>query len=415
MTLNRLAVIGGGAAGFFGAIEAKSVNPSLDTIVFEAAPRPMMKIKVSGGGRCNITTSVFDIQRLLSNYPRSHPGLIGMFSRFGPRETVAWFERHGVRLKTEPDGRIFPTSDDSQTVIECLHRRAAELGIRVLSSCPVHAIERVDFRFVINTSGGSDPFDAVFLATGSGRRGYEIARQLGHTVVTPVPSLFTLKIDDPLLSGLAGISFRHVRCRLIVPGERPITQEGALLITHWGLSGPVILRLSAWGARILSASGYRGRLLIDFIPDISGDDLRFLWRERRALHASRQICNDSPLDLPKRFWQQILTQRGIPPKVVWASVSQQMLSRLEEVLKHGALQIMGKGPFKEEFVTAGGVPLDEVDTRSMESRIRKNLFLGGELLNIDGMTGGFNFQNAWSTGWIAGKAIGHRFLDSPQR
>ncbi len=401
-------MIGGGAAGFFAALRAKAVNPSLAVSIIESAPKPLGKVRISGGGRCNVTHHCFDTGRLVQYYPRGQKELKGIFSRFGAQETVQWFKQNGVQLKTEPDGRMFPVTDDSQTIIDCLMSRARSLGITLLTKTPVLDIRPENGRFTLQTPQGNFQARAVLLATGSAAKGYAWARQLGHTVEDPVPSLFTFKIRHPLLADLQGISFPKVKARLDIPGAKPIQQEGPLLITHWGLSGPAVLRLSAWGARELYGAQYRGKLTVDFLPEVTDEALKNALLQQKAETPRKQIVNACPVDLTRHFWENLLKWHQVPLEQAWADIPVKAVNRLVEVLKRCPFEIEGKGVFKDEFVTAGGILLKEIDLRSMESRIQPHLYFAGEIIDVDGLTGGFNFQNAWSTGWIAGESTGIR-------
>lgn len=392
--------MGGGAAGFFAAIRAREVNPRLEVVILEAHSRPLGKVKISGGGRCNVTHACFDVDRLVGFYPRGGRALRGVFGRFGPKETVRWFEAHGVSLKAESDGRMFPCTDDSQTVIDCLLDAARRAGVILRLRTPVERVER--------TARGFNAVDVeatrVLLATGGTPLGYDIARSLGHMTVPAVPSLFTFKAVDPRILGLAGVSVPHVRARLEVDGTKAFVQEGPLLITHWGLSGPVVLRLSAWGARALHGSGYRARLLIDLLPDLSHDEIRERLSGRKQAGDRKHVGTEPAVGLPKRLWHRLLEACDLPLDRSWGDLPKKGLNRLAEMLKRMDVLVEGKGPFKEEFVTAGGVALSEVDLKTMQSRLVPRLYFAGEILDVDALTGGFNFQNAWSTGFLAGQA-----------
>lgn len=401
----RLVVVGGGAAGFFAAIRAKTLAPALDVAILEAHARPLGKVKISGGGRCNVTHACFDPARLVQYYPRGQRELRGLFARFGPAETVRWFEAHGVPIKTEGDRRMFPVSDDSQTVIDCLVHEARRLGVAVHARHPARACRREKRRFVVEAADASWPADALLLASGSNPDGYAIAQGLGHGLVPPVPSLFTFNVSDDRLDGLAGVSLDRVVGRLRVGEARPVVQEGPLLITHWGLSGPLILRLSAWGARPLHEAGYRAQVILDLLPEQSQEALRAALLEQKRATPRRHVANEIPVDLPRRLWHALARHEGIDPERPWGDAPQTALNRLAEHLKRAQFEIRGKGVFKEEFVTAGGVPLSEVDFRTMESRLCPGLYFAGEILDVDALTGGFNFQNAWSTAWVAAESL----------
>lgn len=384
-------VVGGGAAGVFAALRARSLNPRLSLCVLESAARPLRKVAISGGGRCNVTHDCDDVDLLVEHYPRGGRRLGRILSRFMPADTRAWFESRGVRLKVEADGRLFPVTDSSQTVIDCLLREASRVGTEIRTG---HQVRRVKRGFEVVSSQGTLRASRVLLAPGGSTRAWQWAAALGHQVVPPVPSLFTFKIRDPRLEGLQGVSLPHVVGRL-----EGVTQEGPLLITHWGLSGPVVLRLSAWGARELFAAGYRSELLLDLVPELSVEEVRerLLARSRGKIRAG--------FGIPRRLWERLLAHAGLDPNVPWREAPRKGLNRLAEELKRSSFAVRGKGVFKEEFVTAGGVPLAEVDLGTMESKLVPGLFFAGEVLDVDGLTGGFNFQNAWATGWIAGEGL----------
>ncbi|MBM3460975.1 MAG: NAD(P)/FAD-dependent oxidoreductase [Armatimonadetes bacterium] len=399
----RILVAGGGAAGYFAAIRAREVCSRVEVALFESLSRPLGKVKISGGGRCNVTHHCFDAGRLVGFYPRGGRALRGVFERCGPLDVARWFESRGVRLKTEEDGRMFPITDSSQTIIDCLEREAARAGVQVALRRGLRAARRTAGGFTVDFGGVEERGDALLLATGSNDAGYACVVALGHGLVRPVPSLFTFKVADPRLEGLAGVSVPRVVGRLVVPEHPPVVQEGPLLVTHWGLSGPVVLRLSAWGARALHEVGYQATLLVDFFPDTGQEQVRATLFEAKA-RSRKHAGNDCPWDFPRRLWESLLRHAGGDPEAAWPALPNKVLNRLAEELKRGSFRVSGKGAFKEEFVTAGGVPLDEVDLRTMESRCCPGLYLAGEILDVDALTGGFNFQNAWSTGWIAGSA-----------
>lgn len=376
------------------------MNPLLDVRIVESGPRPLAKVAISGGGRCNVTHACFDVDRLVEAYPRGGRLLRPLFRRFGPRETVAWFEKLGVRLKTEPDGRMFPVTDDAQTVVNALLKRAERLGVRLETKTPVKRIVPSPRGFDID----GVPAGKVVLATGGSRSGFALAQGLGHDMVAPVPSLFTFEVNDPRLTGLAGVALPHARGRLEGTQIDVPAQEGPLLITHWGLSGPVVLRLSAWGARALHACGYRARLRLDMLASMSFDEVRGMLLERKARGDRKHAGNDVPLPLPRRLWTRLLEACDIAPDRAWCEVPGKGLNRLAEMVKNGEFEISGKGVFKEEFVTAGGVALSELDLQTMQSRRVPGLYCVGELIDVDALTGGFNFQNAWTTGFLAGEA-----------
>jgi predicted Rossmann fold flavoprotein len=396
----RIIVIGGGAGGFFGAINRALVAPQDEVILLEAA-QPLAKVRISGGGRCNVTHHCFEPAQLVQNYPRGGRALRGAFTRFAPQDTVAWFRHQGVILKTEADGRMFPVSDSSQTIVDCLLSTAKRLGVKILVGMAVKQVEQ-GFRIILK-NGQVWESDRLLLATGSNPSGYRFAQALGHTIIPPVPSLFTFTISDPRLQGLAGVAFDKVRLQLTLT---KLEQTGPLLITHWGLSGPAVLKLSAWGARILAASHYQHPLTINWVPEHNAHSLRELFLQTKQDSPKKKILGYAPVSLPRRFWQQILTYLGIKPETLWADFSKSHLQQLTEELTQGRYQVQGKGVFKEEFVTCGGVDLKEVNFKTMESKLCLGLFFAGEVLDIDGVTGGFNFQSAWTTAWLAAQSMG---------
>jgi predicted Rossmann fold flavoprotein len=398
-------VIGGGPAGFFAALACAEARPGARIAILEKASTLLNKVRVSGGGRCNLTHSCFEPAALVQFYPRGARELRGAFARFQPSHTVAWFEARGVPLKTEPDGRIFPASDSSETIITCLIGEARRLGVEVRTGAGVASITPGDSAAFTLTLRDGSVLQArnVLIATGGDRAGLELAARMGHNIVAPVPSLFTFNVSDPRLEGLAGISVPEAHCSL---PEARLESSGPLLITHWGLSGPAVLRLSAWGARELNQHGYRMRLLVNWLPAYAPESAASVLKEMRATDGRRQISSASGFkSLPLRLWKQLTAGAGIPEGLVWANLSRAQQTDLANQLVRGEYQITGKGQFKDEFVTCGGVELSEVDFRSMVSRKIPGLSFAGEVLDIDGLTGGFNFQNAWTTGWIAGKAV----------
>lgn len=410
-----VAVIGGGAAGFFGAIAAASAHPQNRVTLYEAGPQPLAKVRISGGGRCNVTHHCFDPAQLALNYPRGGKALRGAFSRFQPKDTVAWFEQRGVLLKTEADGRMFPITDDSATIVECLSGAARQAGVQVKTRSPIASVERIDpegsktgFRLQLKAQAGYVECDRLLLATGSNPVGHRLAKSLGHTIEPPVPSLFTFNVADKRLHALSGVAVNPVTIQLQAKGIKPLTQTGPLLITHWGLSGPAVLKLSAWGARLLHTQVYQATVIINWLPELSQDRIRTDLQQAKSKTGKRAVSTYSPYTrLSKRFWQYVLSRIEIDPALTWANLSKKQLNRLVQELTQGSYSVSGKGIFKDEFVTCGGVQLKQVNFKTMESRQCPGLYLAGEILDIDGVTGGFNFQSAWTTGWLAGQAIGY--------
>ncbi|KAL3810626.1 hypothetical protein ACJIZ3_000676 [Penstemon smallii] len=417
----NLLVVGGGAAGIYGAIRAKTLAPHLTVVVIEKA-KPLSKVKISGGGRCNVTNGhCVDNVILAGNYPRGNKELRGsFFSTHGPMDTMSWFSEHGVELKTELDGRVFPISDTSSTIIDCLMSEAKKRGVVLQTGKTVTSVSTTTGgKFSVKLEKRTVDYveyveaDYLLIASGSSEQGHKLATQLGHSIVKPVPSLFTFKIDDFKLAELSGITFPKVKAKLKLEGvQKSIpehTQVGPMLVTHWGFSGPAILRLSAWGARDLSESEYKGSLLVDFVPDLHIEDVKSLLYQHKNKFAKQKVVNSFPpeLGLVKRFWKYILEREDLVEDILWASISNNLLVSVASHLKNCSFCVKGKGQFKDEFVTAGGVPLSEIFLNTMQSRIQSHLFFAGEVLNIDGVTGGFNFQNAWSGGYIAGTSIGN--------
>lgn len=401
MPSRQLLIIGGGAAGFFAAITAAETNPQHHVVLLEKTKHLLAKVRVSGGGRCNVTHACFDPARLAQSYPRGGAALRGPFTRFQPQDTVDWFAGRGVPLKTEADGRMFPVTDNSQTIMDCLIDSAKRAGVEIRTEVSLESAARSVSGFMFRLKNGESlRGDRLLLATGSNRQGYEWAANFGHTLVPPVPSLFTFNVDDARLAGLAGVSVAKTQLRL---GN--LTQAGPTLITHWGLSGPAVLRLSAWGARILHECGYHAELKINWLPDFDESDSSKQLAAVKAEHPKRLILNNSPFPLPQRLWERLAAAAGVAASQRWAALSKQQATQLVAELLRGSYQISGKGVFKEEFVTCGGVNLDEVNFKTMESRLCPGLFFAGEILDIDGVTGGFNFQSAWTTAWLAGQAM----------
>lgn len=412
-------MIGGGAAGFFGAVACATAHPHSQVTLLEAGRQPLSKVRISGGGRCNVTHACFDPVGLVQYYPRGGKALRGAFTRFQAKDTVTWFQSHGVQLKTEADGRMFPVTDSSETIVDCLFEAAEAAGVRIHTGTPVKSISR---RFPLAASeqgeeskGGfkvelkNDEIlecDRILLATGSNPQGYRWAKDLGHTVAPPVPSLFTFNIPDPRLQDLAGVSVNDARLRLPDAPSTLKEQTGPLLITHWGLSGPAVLKLSAWGARFLQNQHYQTPLLVNWLPQYNQESLAKMLLAVKSQLPRRQIATSCPVPIPKRLWVSLVTHVGIGAEERWAEVSKKALNQLVQELNQGRYLIKGKGVFKEEFVTCGGVSLKEVDFKTMESRLVPRLYFAGEILDIDGVTGGFNFQSAWTTAWLAGQAMG---------
>lgn len=384
----KLIVVGGGAAGIFSAIRAAQLGYKV--IVLEKSRKLLTKVAISGGGRCNVTHSCFDPATLVKAYPRGNRALLGPFHRFQPRDTIEWFENRGVLLKVEQDGRMFPITDSSQTIIDCLLGAANEYGVEILLGWDVVSIEP---GFVVTSKTGETLHaDKVIIASGSSAKMHAIISQLGHTIVSPVPSLFTFNLNQPW-HDLAGVSLTRVQTRI---EGLSYVQEGPMVVTHWGFSGPAILKLSAWAARELHQQEYVGTLIIDWLPGVDVDDI---FAHCRKTQGAKQIQSFCPFELPKALWRKMIFHLE---GTLWAQLSKTELAELKAQLKESKFDFNGKSTNKEEFVTAGGVALDEVNFKTMESKICPGLHFAGEALDIDGITGGYNFQNAWTTGWIAG-------------
>jgi len=410
-------VVGGGAAGFFSAITCAKMYPQARVTLLEAGRQLLAKVRISGGGRCNATHACFDPAILVQNYPRGGKALRGAFTRFQPRDTVEWFASHSVTLKTEADGRMFPVTDDSATIVNCLIRAAEDAGVQIRTGDAVVLVKQLTWdigedghapstapRFEIELKSGEKlKCDRLLLATGSNPSGFKWAKDLGHTIELPVPSLFTFNISDSRIQDLAGVSVANAKVKL--PGAK-LEQSGPLLITHWGLSGPAVLKLSAWGARFLHDRHYRAPVLINWLPQYNPEVLRQQLLGVKSQLSHRLVVSSCPFPIPRRLWERLTSAIGIDEPKRWADISNKTLDKLLQELVQGEYQITGKGAFKEEFVTCGGVNLKEVDFKTMESRRCRGLYFAGEILDIDGVTGGFNFQSAWTTAWLAGSAIG---------
>lgn len=405
MNGRRVVVAGGGAAGFFGAIAAAESDPRAEVILLEKSPELLAKVAISGGGRCNVTHHCFDVQRLVRNYPRGERELIGPFHRFQPRDTVDWFESRGVPLKVEDDGRMFPASDSSASIVACLRRAAETAGVRVsinrgLRALAPHAGGGLSLAL---TTGETIEADALLLATGGNKAtaGYKLAASAGHTIEPPAPSLFTFNIEDPTLHALAGIAAPVAQ---VTASAQRVVQAGPLLITHWGLSGPAVLKLSAWGARAFAACDYTFDLHVMWQRG-PRDKWMHKMAEQRKRHPARVVVGGGILDGPNRLWEWLCRRAEIPADRQWAQLGKTAERRLLDEMTACRLPVTGKSMYKDEFVTCGGVRLSEVNFKTMESKVCPGLFLAGELLDIDAVTGGFNFQAAWTTGWIAGRAM----------
>ena len=401
----QLIVIGGGAAGFFCAINAARMDRSLNVIIIEKSSKLLSKVKVSGGGRCNVTHACFDIAEMSKRYPRGHHFVKKAFHQFFTTDTIKWFEERGVKLKTENDGRMFPVTDSSQTVINCLVQEANKLGVEIIMNREVKNLSMVNGQWAIKLSD-SRLLSADFVCVASG--GYpkssmfDWLKELGHTIEEPVPSLFTFNLPNHPITKLMGVSVEKTKVKI---QNSKLEEEGPLLMTHWGLSGPAVLRLSAWGARELKIKNYELRININWLPDHNEEIVRKKFQELRNISASQKVINKNSFGLPSRLWEFLAEQSGIKNEWRWADLPAAFQHKFIKNLCSYECEVKGKTTFKEEFVTAGGIKLNEIDANTMMSKKIANLFFAGEVLDVDGITGGFNFQHAWTSGWVAAKAI----------
>jgi len=401
-----IAIIGGGAAGFFSAITCAEAMPQCRVTIFERGKSVLEKVRVSGGGRCNVTHACFDPKLLVQYYPRGNRELLGPFMQFGPQQTIDWFQKRGVVLKTEADGRMFPNTDSSQTIVDCLQQAARRSGVTVRTSTRV---EKISFKpdknnFQLQVQGETRPliFSKILIATGSNTAIWEMLHAQGHTIVPPVPSLFTFNIKDSRIQDLMGVAAAHTRVR--VPGTK-LQSEGPLLITHWGMSGPGILRLSAWGARTLETNAYQFPLEVNWLGGLDPAAISDQLQAQKMEHGKKLILSRPLFEFPARLWERLVKAAEISETLRWADLDNKRLQKLQLQLSACTFSVKGKSTFKEEFVTAGGVALNEVNFKTFESKKIPGLYLAGEVLDIDAITGGFNFQATWTGAWIAGNAI----------
>lgn len=406
MSRKQIIVIGGGAAGFFGAITAAENNPTAKVILLEKNRTVLNKVRISGGGRCNVTHACFENKALAKFYPRGGSFLKPLFSQFNAQNMVDWFTNQGVDLKKESDGRMFPTTDNSETIATCLEQKAKNVGVDVRTSLGVKNIITQDGKVtgVELLNGVTLSADSILVTTGGNpqRLGYEWLAQLGHRIIEPVPSLFTFNIPDSLFEELSGVSVPNAHVRI---AGKKLGQQGAMLVTHWGLSGPAILKLSAWGARDLANIEYDFKVLINWIGDFSEQNIRDGILLMKKNHPKKLIQSNAQFGVPARLWKRISELSEIDENLRWIDISIRHINKLVETLLNCAQQVKGKTTFKEEFVTCGGIDLLEVNPNTLESKWQKGLFFAGEVLDIDAVTGGFNFQAAWTTSFVAGKNL----------
>lgn len=399
----KVAVIGGGAAGFFAAIQAKENHPNSVVTIFEKSQKLLAKVKVSGGGRCNVTNGTDSVSELAKGYPRGGKQLKRAFSIFNNRDTIEWFEKRGVKLYTQPDNRVFPSSNDSQAIIDCLMNEARRLGIQIRTGVSVSRIEPTEDHIRLHFSENEyQEFDKVIIATGGSpkRSGFDWLETLGHEIVEPVPSLFTFNMPNESVTELMGVVADNA---LVSIQGTKLKAQGPLLITHWGMSGPAILKLSAFGARTLSEMNYQFKAQVNWVEEPNYDKAANILKESLEANPNKQISNVKPFNLPDRLWQFLLQRSEISFEKKANELSKKQLNKLVNTLTNDEYSVSGKTTFKEEFVTCGGVSLSSVNFDTMESRVIPNLYFAGEVLDIDGITGGYNFQAAWTTGFISGK------------
>ena len=394
-------IVGGGAAGFFTVINIVEKNPKLKVAILERGSEVLSKVRISGGGRCNVTHACFEPNELVKFYPRGEKELRGPFHQFCSGDTMEWFSNHGVELKIEDDGRMFPVSNSSQTIIDCFIQATQKLGITILTGQSVQSIFKKENLWKIETQNENYITEKLILATGSNPKIWEMLQTFGHAIVNPVPSLFTFNIKDPRIKELPGVSaIVSVKVK-----DTKLTSTGPLLITHWGMSGPAILKLSAWGARILFEKNYQFTIFVNWLNDVDADDAEKTLKELKQENAKKAVSKKSPFDFPNRLWESLVFASNISEETKWADLSKVQLQNLANQLTNSSFHINGKSTFKEEFVTAGGIDLKEINFKTMESKLHKNLYFAGEIVNIDAVTGGFNFQNAWTSGFILANSI----------
>ncbi|HAI38464.1 MAG TPA: aminoacetone oxidase family FAD-binding enzyme [Maribacter sp.] len=417
--MHDVLVIGGGAAGFYAAIHTAESRPQTKIAILERGKEVLTKVKVSGGGRCNVTHAEFNPVDLSKNYPRGQKELLGPFHTYASGDTIGFFEKRGVALKIEEDGRMFPVTNSSQTIIDCFLSEADRLGVQVKTLCSVTGIEQIKEEegiiWKVTIGDGHMYCKKLILATGSNPKMWNYVQALGHSIVQPVPSLFTFNIKDERILDIPGVA-THAEVK-VIPKKNiskkkgklkldtaVLTSEGPLLITHWGMSGPAILKLSAWGARILEQYNYQFKIQVNWAPEYHHDGLLEVFLKVKQVE-KKTVIRTKVLDIPKRLWVNLVKASNIGDTLTWPEVSKQQLSNLAAQLTAGIFQVNGKSTFKEEFVTAGGVDLKEINFKTYESKILTNLYFAGEIINVDAITGGFNFQNAWTGGYIAAQGV----------
>jgi predicted Rossmann fold flavoprotein len=401
-TYKDIIIIGGGAAGFFAAINIAEKYPEKTVCILEKGRSGLQKVKISGGGRCNITHAEFVPSELVLNYPRGKKELLGPFHRFMTGDTISWFEQRGVELKIEDDGRMFPVSNTSQTIIDCFLTEAEKYKVEVFYSCAVNGIYKENDRYTIATNKGQFHCEKLVVASGSSQKMWNVLKDLGHSIVQPVPSLFTFDIDDTRIKSIPGVVAKDVEIKVL---ETNLVSYGPLLITHVGMSAPAILKLSAFGAIELAKLNYKFKIQINFVRKSIDDCFNYL-NDCKLSYSKKTVVNVPQFNLPKRLWKQLVLASQITDTDKWANLTKDQTLKLSEQLTQSIFQVTGKSTFKEEFVTAGGVDLKEIDFRTFESKLIPNLYFAGEVINVDAVTGGFNFQNAWTGAYIVAQSIG---------
>ena len=394
-------IIGGGAAGFFAAINIAEQNPNLSIAILERGKTGLQKVKISGGGRCNVTHAEFIPSELIENYPRGKKELLGPFHRFMTGDTIAWFEERGIALKIEEDGRMFPVSNSSQTIIDCFLNEAKKYNVELLYNHSVKTVIINKDKFIVKTNQGNLSANKIIMATGSNPKIWNLLSDLGHTIVSPVPSLFTFDIKDGRIKDIPGVVAKDVEVRVV---DTDLISEGPLLITHVGISAPSILKLSAFGAVELAKLNYNFKISVNFIRYDIESCVEYL-KSAKQEYSKKTVLNSVQFDLPKRLWKKLVLVSNIQETERWADLNKVQLETLANQLTNAVFQVIGKSTFKEEFVTAGGVDLKEINFKTFESKRIPNLYFAGEVMNVDAVTGGFNFQNAWTSAFIVSKAV----------
>lgn len=398
--MKKIIIIGGGAAGFFSAINIATKHPDYKVTILEKTSKVLSKVKISGGGRCNVTHHEFNVKPFSKNYPRGEKQIQKLLHQFQAADTVEWFKERGIALTPEEDGRMFPSTNSSQTIIDCFLFEAEKLNIKVIKNQEVIALSHEN-HWTVSTKTDIFHSDSLVITTGSVKGMWELLRKHGHNIKPPVPSLFTFKIQDNRFTNLPGVSFKNVTIKLV--GTK-LNTSGPLLITHQGISGPATLRLSAWGAEELASINYESSIAINFVQ-LKFDEVILELKEIATKSHKKQLKNTTPFDLPKRYWLRLLEHLGLSEEARWCDIGSKSFNKITEELTNATFKTIGKNTFKDEFVTCGGVSLTEIEINTMKSKIMTNVFFAGEVVNIDAITGGFNFQGAWTTSWVVSENI----------